>query len=128
MPVQGALYASAALIEYMGVDHGSLDTGVPQQLLEGADIVAVLQQVGGERVSESVACGTLLDSGTAHGHRDLARYRAFVQVKTPTVVRAWIFPMIDDGKMYCQTQSVLAAGSLRLRACGRVPLRFPASN
>ena len=34
----------------MGVDHGGFDILVPQQFLDGADVIAVFQQVGGETV------------------------------------------------------------------------------
>jgi hypothetical protein len=31
----------------VGVDHGGLDVLVPEEFLDGADVVAVLEQVGG---------------------------------------------------------------------------------
>jgi hypothetical protein len=36
-----------ATLEYMGVDHSGFDILVPKQLLDSADIVTVLEQVGG---------------------------------------------------------------------------------
>lgn len=38
----------------MGVDHGGFDVFVPEAFLEGADVAAVLEEVGGEGVAESV--------------------------------------------------------------------------
>ncbi len=35
----------------MGVDHGGADAAVAQEFLDGADVVAVLQEVGGEGVT-----------------------------------------------------------------------------
>jgi hypothetical protein len=43
---------------------------VAEQLLDGADVVAVLQQVSCERMAQCVAAGALGDSGAAHGVGD----------------------------------------------------------
>jgi len=42
-------------IQDVGVDHRGPDVGVAQELPNGSDVVAVLQQMGGERVLEGVA-------------------------------------------------------------------------
>jgi hypothetical protein len=57
----------------VSIKHLGADVPVAQQLLDGADFVAVLQQVGGERVPEGVARGRLGDSGAADAslHRPL---------------------------------------------------------
>ena len=46
----------------MRVDHRGFDILVTQQILNGADILAVLEQVGGEGVAECVAGDALLDT------------------------------------------------------------------
>jgi len=56
-PVQGAPHPSATLVEDMGVDHGGADIFVAEELLDGTKVVAVLQQVGRERVAQRVAVG-----------------------------------------------------------------------
>ena len=38
----------------MGVDHGGFDVLVPEEFLDGADVVAVLEKLGGEGVAEGV--------------------------------------------------------------------------
>ena len=38
----------------MGVDHGGLDILVPEQFLDGADVVAILEKMGGEGMAEGV--------------------------------------------------------------------------
>ena len=43
---------------------------MPEQLLDGANVVAGLEQVGGKGVSESVAGGSLGDAAAAHGLGD----------------------------------------------------------
>ena len=46
----------------MRVDHRGLDVLVTQQILNGSDILTVLEQVGGEGVAECVAGDALLDT------------------------------------------------------------------
>jgi len=55
--------AAAAHVEDVGVDHGGLDVFVPENLLDGSDVVAVHQEVGGKGVAEGVAADLLRDSG-----------------------------------------------------------------
>ncbi len=38
----------------MGVDHGGADVFVTEEFLDGADVIAGLEKVGGERVAEGV--------------------------------------------------------------------------
>ena len=52
---------SATAIEHVGVDHRGADVGVTQQFLDGPDVVAALQQVGGERVPNRVRRRPLVD-------------------------------------------------------------------
>ncbi len=46
--VQGTWNALAALLKDMGVDHGRGKIVVPEQLLNGADVGATLEQVSGK--------------------------------------------------------------------------------
>ena len=41
----------------MGVDHGGVYISVPHQLLDGADVLATLQQMGSEGVTEGMRSG-----------------------------------------------------------------------
>ena len=41
--IEGAFYRAGAALKYMSVDHGGFYVFVAEQLLDGADIVAVLQ-------------------------------------------------------------------------------------
>ena len=47
LAIQGAFNGQAAAVKDVGVDHGGLDVLVAEQLLDGADVVAALEQVGG---------------------------------------------------------------------------------
>ncbi len=51
----------------MGVDHGGFDVAVAQEFLDGADVVAGFEEVGGEAVAEGVGCGHFGDSGLEEG-------------------------------------------------------------
>jgi hypothetical protein len=51
--VQGAWNALAALLQDVGVDHGGGHIVVPEQLLNGADVGAALQQVGGKGMTKT---------------------------------------------------------------------------
>lgn len=50
----------------MGVNHRGFNILVTQQILNGADVLAVLDQVGGEGVAECVAGDALFDT-SEHG-------------------------------------------------------------
>src|SRR5215471_6135756 len=62
-----------APVEDVGVDHRGADVPVALQVLDGADVEAVLQQVGGERMPEGMARGGLGNPGAANRllHRPL---------------------------------------------------------
>ena len=47
----------------VGVDLGGGEAGVAEELLDGAEVGAVLQQVGGEGVAEGVGADVVLGAG-----------------------------------------------------------------
>ncbi len=68
--VDGAAHAEAGTVTDVGVNHGSGDVFVAEELLDGANIVAVLEQMGSKTVPESVATGGFVDAGGADGVAD----------------------------------------------------------
>ena len=54
----------------MGVDHGRGQIAVSEQLLNGADVGAALEQVGGEGMAKGMCADVLRKPGTANGHFD----------------------------------------------------------
>jgi hypothetical protein len=50
--IERATNTAPTSVQYMRVDHRRLDTRVTEQLLHGSNIVARLQQMGGERMSQ----------------------------------------------------------------------------
>jgi hypothetical protein len=46
--------AEGAAVERMGIDHRGAHVAVPQQFLDGTDVLALLQQVGRKGMAEAV--------------------------------------------------------------------------
>lgn len=69
-------------IERMGINHGGFDTLVPKQFLHGADIVAVLQEVGGETMPEGVGGDGFVYPGGLGGLLDGFLQAGFMDVVT----------------------------------------------
>ncbi len=65
--VKRAADAAPATIEHVGVDHRRGHIAMAQQLLHGAYVVTLLQQVGGKRVAQDVRGTGLDDAGTLRG-------------------------------------------------------------
>jgi len=53
--VQGAANAEDSVAEYMREDHDRGDVAVSEEFVDGANVMASLEQVGGEGVAEGVA-------------------------------------------------------------------------
>ena len=71
--VCGALDAASELQDDVGVDHRCAEVFVAEQALDGADVVAVLQEAGGEGVTEGVARSVFGDGGAAYGAGGIGR-------------------------------------------------------
>lgn len=67
-------------MEDVGVDHGGFDVFVAEEFLDGADVVAALEEVGGEGVAEGVGCDAFVDSCGLLGFADGALEGGFVDV------------------------------------------------
>ena len=50
-PIQRRFDGKSAALENMSVDHGGFYIFVPEEFLDSANVVSVLQKVGGETVS-----------------------------------------------------------------------------
>ncbi len=62
--------AETGSVEDVSVDHGGADVFVAEEFLHGANVVAVLQQMRSEAVTEGVAAGGFVSAGGAHGDFD----------------------------------------------------------
>ena len=73
-------------MSHVGVDHCSLDTGVTEKLLYGADVVACFYQVGRKTVAQGVYRGVLGDAEAQYRGAELLlnRRRIEVEAKRPS--------------------------------------------
>ena len=69
----------------MCVDHGRLHIAMAEELLNGSDVVPVLDQTGGEGVPERLAGRALGESGFAHCHLDRLLQKRFAEVVPATL-------------------------------------------
>ena len=110
--------AATAPIKNVGVDHGDFDVFVAEEFLDGADVVAVLEEVGGEGVAEGVAADAFGEVGGSDGLFECFLESAFVEMvalpdfgvgvldaatrredplPNPLFVRVWIFAIEGEG-------------------------------
>ena len=78
--VEGRFDGEAAEFHNVGVDHGGFDVFVAEEFLDGSDIVAGLEEVGGEGVAEGVGGDVFVDFCEAGGFLDGALNGGFVDV------------------------------------------------
>ena len=78
--VEGAADCEGAAVEDVGVDHGSGDVAVTEELLDGSDVVAGLEEMGGEAVPEGVAGGGFRELGGPAGGMECALEDGFVEM------------------------------------------------
>ena len=62
-------------LEHMGIDHGRCDVAVSEQLLNGSDVVARLQQGGRKGMPQRVRCGEIWISARSTARLN-ARWKA----------------------------------------------------
>ncbi len=68
--IERTAHAEAGFIQNMGIDHGGGEVFMAEQFLDGADIVAVLEQMGGEAMAKGVAAGRFRNASRANGKFD----------------------------------------------------------
>ena len=79
----------------MRVDHGRLQVAVAHWLLDRTNVLAALQQVGSEGMSQGVAAGGFADASSQHRpvHRSLDQAR--IQVVAALFTGGWILPSLE---------------------------------
>ena len=97
-PVERADDAAAATIQDMGVHHRGADVGVPEQLLDRADVMTRFEQMRRERVPQRMRRGGLRNAGAPQGlaHRPLERLVA--DVVPPLDAASWVERAAIGGK------------------------------
>ena len=83
--IERAGCACAGAVEEVEVDHGSFNRGMAEERLEGTDVGAALEEVGGERMAEGMTGGTFGDGRSADGIGELSLEGIFpAPAPTPT--------------------------------------------
>ena len=82
----------------MGVDHGGGDVLVAQEFLDGADVRAAAQKVGGKGMAQSMRGGGFLDAGFAGGLPDGALEERLAEVMAAHGLAARVDGEIGSGK------------------------------
>ena len=67
MDIQRASDGQSSFVEDVGVNHGGADVLVAQEVLDGSDVIPVLQQVCGKAVTKGVAGDWFDDTGYFSG-------------------------------------------------------------
>jgi hypothetical protein len=69
--IQRTAHSQSASIQHMRIHHGGLHIFVPEELLDGPDLVALQQQMRGKTVAEGMATDASVEpdstSGLSHG-------------------------------------------------------------
>ena len=80
----------------MGVDHGGFDIFVAEEFLDGADVVAVLEEVGGEGVAKGMRGDVFVDAGFLGGIFDGALESGGFEVVTAGKTSIPSFPHLGE--------------------------------
>jgi hypothetical protein len=83
--IEGAADAARAPVENVGVDHRRPNVVVSEELLDGADVVALLQKVGRKRMAQGVGSGVFGDASGTDGGFDRTLDDGLMQVVPPPI-------------------------------------------
>ena len=86
LSIQGATHPQNVLAGHVGVNHGGLQIDVAEQVLNGADVVAVFKQMGSEAMAQTVDRGPLLQVKLAHRRTKVSLQGVVEQVMPPDPV------------------------------------------
>src|SRR3954453_17468296 len=89
--IEWAANTFAATVEDMGINHGRAYIGVSKQLLNRPNVVAVLEQVGRERMSQRMAAAGLADAGALNCPLYRPLQAVLGNVVAPDSTRARVF-------------------------------------
>ena len=96
--VSRAGHAKGAAIEHVRIDHGGLEIGVAQELLDRANVLAPLQQMGGKRMPQAVAGGWFADACGQHSASNSLLDEAGIQMMAALFSATRVAPTASLGK------------------------------
>jgi len=89
--IEGTLDSQAAALKHMSIDHCCFDILVSEEFLNCADVVAALQEMGGEGMTEGVATDWFVcDTGQAGGGVHGFLKAAFIGMVAAHHIGAWV--------------------------------------
>lgn len=112
----------SASLQDMGVDHGGTNILMPKKFLNRSYIIAVLEQVGGEGVSEGVACGTFADASLLNGHLDITLQPRRVKMMTTLRVGTRIQRAFGRGEQVLPDEFGRGIGVFCMEGAGEIHL------
>ena len=103
----------------MGVDHGCRHVGVAEELLDGADVVAGFEQMGGKTVAQGVAGGGFRDACFQNGSAEGALGHGFVKVVAAVLAGGAVTVLARSGEHPLPRPRLGAAGVLFAQRAGQ---------
>jgi hypothetical protein len=88
--IEGTSDTAAGFREDVGIDLGGGNLGVAEEFLDGADIVAGFEEMGGEGVAEGMATDGFGDLGELDGGADGALEDLFIEMMAAGFAGTWI--------------------------------------
>jgi len=91
LTIQRTLDREPPTLKHVGVDHGGLHILVTEQFLDGPNVIAILQKVGGEGMAKRVRRNVFVDFCAAGGFPDGFLNHCFMQMMTAGQPCALVF-------------------------------------
>ena len=104
----------------MGVDHGGADVFVSEQFLNGANVIAILEKMGGKGMAKGMATDALLDARFLGGFFDGALQSQFVHVVAAFFAAARVGGTFGGRKEVLPNQFAIGFGVFLLERTGQV--------
>ncbi len=89
--IQRAVYRKPALVKDVGIDHSGAHIFMAEEVLDGPDVVAVFQEMGGETVAEGMRGALFGDSRLPDGGFDGTLGGSGIEMMPSDITAAWIF-------------------------------------
>ena len=119
-----AANTTSAAVQNMGVDHRGANVLMPKQLLHGANVVAVSQQVCRKRMAKCVAGHSFGQPSFPHGGLDRLLNERFVNMMTPLLAGPLVHPPIVLGENELPAPLLVGVWILASQPCKRVTRRI----
>ena len=122
LQIERTANTEGALIENVGIDHSGFEVFVPEEFLDGADIIAIFEQVGCEAMAQGMAAYFFVDLGGADGSFERSLECSVVEMMAandlasgvdgtifgwecvlpdPVAIRVGIFSFEGKGEIHC---------------------------